>query len=297
MCGLHSRPYFKVLMYRIQVLSGLPRNIDRSPYEPYANLPPEGDVPTPSCASKCVDNGADWSGSKHYGSGGYSVCQSGDLKGCSASMMQEIYKTLCLLSQSKAFLWCRFLHFCSSRKEEFLGVEERPDHRDVLRAPELPLLQVGRLQGGLLLQGSHARWPCHQDPGLGHRERHKVLAGRRLRSPAHAWPIIGRFSRGPAPPFAAPAARPPRALLWRPGPPEPGPLHPCQPGIVRCLEASHDASIRPCQPGNVRFLEASDEASMHPCQRGSVLASKREESCGSSAWLTWKALRAKRKSS
>ena len=42
---------------------------------------------------------------------------------------------------------------------------------------------------------------------------------------------------------------------------------PCQqPGNVRFLEASHDASIHPCQPCNVRFLEASDEASIHPCQ-------------------------------
>ena len=47
--------------------------------------------------------------------------------------------------------------------------------------------------------------------------------------------IIGRFSRGPAPPSRpgrrgpAPAARPPRALLWRPGPRQPGPREPAAP--------------------------------------------------------------------
>ena len=46
---------------------------------------------TPKCARKCVDNGANWRSSKHYGSGGYSVCQQGDSK-CSDAMMQEIYQ-------------------------------------------------------------------------------------------------------------------------------------------------------------------------------------------------------------
>ena len=46
---------------------------------------------TPKCARKCLDNGANWRSSKHYGSGGYSVCQQGDSK-CSDAMMQEIYQ-------------------------------------------------------------------------------------------------------------------------------------------------------------------------------------------------------------
>ena len=126
--------------------------------------------------------------------------------------------------------------------------------------------------------------------------------------------IIGRFSRGPAPPsrppgprgpapaspaLAArppptrpprtrrPAARPPQARAPQPGPCDGTSLHPCQ--------ANHDASIRPCQPGNVRFLEASDEASIHPCQPVNVLEARgifRIRAC-----LTWKAVRAKRKSS
>eukprot|EP00933_Yihiella_yeosuensis_P063040 TRINITY_DN66097_c0_g1_i1.p1 TRINITY_DN66097_c0_g1~~TRINITY_DN66097_c0_g1_i1.p1 ORF type:complete len:371 (-),score=99.16 TRINITY_DN66097_c0_g1_i1:295-1407(-) len=54
----------------------------------YANC--TASVPTPSCASKCVDNGADWSNSKHYGTGGYSVCGGGGK--CADAMMQEIYK-------------------------------------------------------------------------------------------------------------------------------------------------------------------------------------------------------------
>ncbi|CAK9035205.1 unnamed protein product, partial [Durusdinium trenchii] len=45
----------------------------------------------PKCARKCVDNGASWRGSKHYGTGGYSVCQQGDSK-CADAMMQEIYQ-------------------------------------------------------------------------------------------------------------------------------------------------------------------------------------------------------------
>ncbi|CAE7218319.1 Ctsb [Symbiodinium microadriaticum] len=50
-----------------------------------------GEEPTPSCARKCVDNGADWSSSKHYGTGGYSVCQQGSGTNCAQAMMQEIY--------------------------------------------------------------------------------------------------------------------------------------------------------------------------------------------------------------
>lgn len=46
---------------------------------------------TPKCARKCVHNGANWRSSKHYGTGGYSVCQQGDSK-CSDAMMQEIYQ-------------------------------------------------------------------------------------------------------------------------------------------------------------------------------------------------------------
>mmetsp|Transcript_32943 Transcript_32943/g.76161 ORF Transcript_32943/g.76161 Transcript_32943/m.76161 type:complete len:371 (+) Transcript_32943:53-1165(+) len=51
-----------------------------------------GEEPTPSCARKCVDNGANWQSSKHYGSGGYSVCQQGSGINCAQAMMQEIYK-------------------------------------------------------------------------------------------------------------------------------------------------------------------------------------------------------------
>lgn len=46
----------------------------------------------PSCARKCVDNGASWSGSKKHGMGGYSVCQQGGGASCPDAMMQEIYK-------------------------------------------------------------------------------------------------------------------------------------------------------------------------------------------------------------
>ena len=52
-----------------------------------------GEEPTPSCARKCVDNGADWGTSKHYGSAGYSVCQQGSGTSCAQAMMQEIYKS------------------------------------------------------------------------------------------------------------------------------------------------------------------------------------------------------------
>jgi cathepsin B len=50
-----------------------------------------GDLPTPQCAQKCVDNGKSWYGSKHRGTGGYSVCQQGG-GNCADSMMQEIYQ-------------------------------------------------------------------------------------------------------------------------------------------------------------------------------------------------------------
>merc|ERR1719174_1578100 len=49
-----------------------------------------GALPTPKCASKCVDNGKSWGGSKHRGQGGYSVCQQGS--SCPDAMMQEIYQ-------------------------------------------------------------------------------------------------------------------------------------------------------------------------------------------------------------
>merc|ERR550537_590478 len=49
-----------------------------------------GEVPTPKCANKCVDNGKSWLGSKHRGQGGYSVCQQGS--SCPDAMMQEIYQ-------------------------------------------------------------------------------------------------------------------------------------------------------------------------------------------------------------
>lgn len=49
-------------------------------------------VPTPSCARKCVDNGASWSSSKRYGTQGYTVCQQGGNMSCPEAMMQEIYQ-------------------------------------------------------------------------------------------------------------------------------------------------------------------------------------------------------------
>lgn len=51
-----------------------------------------GSLPTPRCASKCVDNGASWVGSKHKGTGGYSVCKQGSGTKCPDAMMQEIYQ-------------------------------------------------------------------------------------------------------------------------------------------------------------------------------------------------------------
>jgi cathepsin B len=47
--------------------------------------------PTPTCARKCIDNGADWSQDKRHGAeGGYSVCKQGE--SCEQAMMQEIYQ-------------------------------------------------------------------------------------------------------------------------------------------------------------------------------------------------------------
>ena len=51
-----------------------------------------GSEATPRCARKCIDNGASWRSSKHYGAGGYSVCQQGEDSKCSDAMMQEIYQ-------------------------------------------------------------------------------------------------------------------------------------------------------------------------------------------------------------
>merc|ERR1719510_846445 len=51
-----------------------------------------GSTRTPSCARKCVDNGASWQASKKRGKGGYSVCQQGMNGACADAMMQEIYQ-------------------------------------------------------------------------------------------------------------------------------------------------------------------------------------------------------------
>jgi cathepsin B len=52
-----------------------------------------GELPTPKCARKCVDNGKSWGASKHRGGAGYSVCQQGLFGGsCADSMMQDIYQ-------------------------------------------------------------------------------------------------------------------------------------------------------------------------------------------------------------
>merc|ERR1719440_2171730 len=56
----------------------------------YSNCTDE--VPTPKCARKCVDDGKSWAGSKHRGTGGYSVCQQGGNTSCPDAMMQEIYQ-------------------------------------------------------------------------------------------------------------------------------------------------------------------------------------------------------------
>jgi len=49
-------------------------------------------VATPKCAKQCIDDGKDWAGSKHFGSGGYSVCKQGSGVKCPDAMMQEIYQ-------------------------------------------------------------------------------------------------------------------------------------------------------------------------------------------------------------
>eukprot|EP00929_Paragymnodinium_shiwhaense_P014040 TRINITY_DN121910_c0_g1_i1.p1 TRINITY_DN121910_c0_g1~~TRINITY_DN121910_c0_g1_i1.p1 ORF type:complete len:370 (-),score=96.48 TRINITY_DN121910_c0_g1_i1:530-1639(-) len=51
-----------------------------------------GDLPTPKCERSCIDNKASWTGSKHYGTGGYSVCQQGSNVTCPEAMQQEIYQ-------------------------------------------------------------------------------------------------------------------------------------------------------------------------------------------------------------
>jgi len=51
-----------------------------------------GEKPTPACARSCIDNKAPWEGSKHRGTGGYSVCQQGGNVSCAESMQQEIYQ-------------------------------------------------------------------------------------------------------------------------------------------------------------------------------------------------------------
>lgn len=49
--------------------------------------------PTPKCARECVDNKEiTWRKDKHYGQGGYSICQQGDDNAaCADKMAQEIY--------------------------------------------------------------------------------------------------------------------------------------------------------------------------------------------------------------
>jgi cathepsin B len=53
-----------------------------------------GALPTPRCASKCVDDGKGWAASKHHGKAGYSVCPQGNMSNsaCSDHMMQDIYQ-------------------------------------------------------------------------------------------------------------------------------------------------------------------------------------------------------------
>lgn len=51
-----------------------------------------GELPTPRCARKCVDDGKSWGGSKHKGGAGYSVCQQGGNMSCPDAMMQDIYQ-------------------------------------------------------------------------------------------------------------------------------------------------------------------------------------------------------------
>jgi len=61
-----------------------------APSSKYSNC--TGEVPAPKCASKCVDNGKSWAGSKHRGGAGYSVCQQGGNSSCPDQMMQDIYQ-------------------------------------------------------------------------------------------------------------------------------------------------------------------------------------------------------------
>jgi len=51
-----------------------------------------GEVSTPKCELSCIDNGAKYLASKHRGTGGYSICQSGMNSNCTDAMAQEIYQ-------------------------------------------------------------------------------------------------------------------------------------------------------------------------------------------------------------
>jgi len=53
-----------------------------------------GALPTPKCASKCIDDGKPWGGSKHHGKAGYSVCPQSNASNsaCVDHMMQDIYQ-------------------------------------------------------------------------------------------------------------------------------------------------------------------------------------------------------------
>merc|ERR1712187_917439 len=99
-----------------------------------------GALPTPRCASKCVDDGKSWGESKHHGKAGYSVCPQGNSSNsaCVDHMMQEIY-------QNGPITGMFFVH--ASFEAYKSGVQGwQPNHRP------------------------HAGWPCHQDLGLGHGE-------------------------------------------------------------------------------------------------------------------------------
>eukprot|EP00756_Hemistasia_phaeocysticola_P038221 Hpha_TRINITY_DN16745_c1_g1::TRINITY_DN16745_c1_g1_i1::g.77595::m.77595/K01363/CTSB; cathepsin B len=53
----------------------------------------QGDASAPSCAKKCTDNTKlTWSGDKHHGAGGYSVCGQGSNGACADAMAQEIFQ-------------------------------------------------------------------------------------------------------------------------------------------------------------------------------------------------------------
>jgi len=60
----------------------------------YKNCTGSLPMPTPKCASKCVDDGANWRQSKHHGKSGYSVCpQNATTNGaCADHMMQDLYQ-------------------------------------------------------------------------------------------------------------------------------------------------------------------------------------------------------------